>query len=52
MNAKKSSGPSRKSTRLVWIVVAVFALQIAAWAAWITFASKHRVAEVPLVKPG
>lgn len=34
--------------RLIWIVVAAFAVQIAVWAAWITFASKHRVAEVPL----
>jgi hypothetical protein len=28
--------------------VAVFAVQIAVWVGWITFASKHRVAEVPL----
>jgi hypothetical protein len=33
---------------LIWIVVAVFAVQIAVWVAWITFAAQHPVAEVPL----
>lgn len=47
---EKSPEPKEKSTRLVWIVIAVFAVQIAVWTAWITFASKHRVAEVPLVQ--
>jgi hypothetical protein len=37
-----------KNTRLIWIVVAVFALQIAVWVSWITFAAQHKVAEVPL----
>ena len=32
----------------MWIVLAVFAVQLAIWAAWITFAAKHKVAEVPL----
>ncbi len=36
----------------MWLVVAIFVVQIAVWAAWITFASKHRVAEVPLAAPG
>ena len=36
------------SGKLFWIVGAVFALQLAAWAAWITIASKNQVAEVPL----
>ena len=36
------------SGKWLWIVVAVFAVQIGVWAAWITFASKHKVAEVPL----
>jgi Na+/melibiose symporter-like transporter len=39
-----------KGRRLIWIVVAAFTVQIVVWAAWITFASKHRVAEVPLVQ--
>ena len=38
----------RKSSPLLWWVVGVFLVQIAVWTAWITFASKHRVAEVPL----
>jgi len=44
----KSAPPTSHGRRLIWIVVAVFTVQIAVWAAWITFASKHRVAEVPL----
>lgn len=41
------AGPPRRS-RLWWWVVAVCALQVGAWTAWLTIASKHRVAEVPL----
>ena len=40
----------RKSKLWLWVVVA-FAVQIAVWTALITFASNHRVAEVPLVMP-
>lgn len=31
----------------LWVVLA-FAVQIGVWAAWITLASKNKVAEVPL----
>jgi hypothetical protein len=38
----------RGRSRLWLIFVAVFALQLAAWIAWIIVASRHPVAEVPL----
>lgn len=43
--------PARKSRLWLWIVVA-FVVQIAAWTAWFTIASRHRVAEVPLATEG
>lgn len=36
------------SSRLWWWVGAAFAVQIAVWAAWLVFASHHRVEEVPV----
>lgn len=39
----------RKASRLLWWVVAAFVIQISVWAAWLIFASRHRVEEVPLV---
>jgi hypothetical protein len=36
-----------KSKLWLWFVAA-FAFQFAVWAAWLTFASHHKVAEVPL----
>lgn len=48
MRTQKINPNGSKGGRIVWIIVAVFAVQIAVWTAWITFASKHRVAEVPL----
>lgn len=36
-----------KSRLWLWFVGA-FVLQLAAWAAWFSIASKHKVAEVPL----
>jgi len=42
------STPDPRNSRLIWVVVAIFAVQIAVWAAWITFAAKHKVVEVPL----
>jgi hypothetical protein len=37
----------------IWLCfVAVIVLQLAAWTAWFFIASKHKVAEVPLVKAG
>jgi hypothetical protein len=48
MSIKKTEFTSSTSSRLVWLVAVVFVLQIAVWTAWITFASKHYVAEVPL----
>jgi hypothetical protein len=41
------SGPRRRNP-LWWIVVGAFLVQLAAWAAWFTIASHHRVQEVPL----
>jgi hypothetical protein len=40
-----------KPSRLWLWFVAVIALQLAAWTAWIVIASKHKVAEVPLAGP-
>jgi hypothetical protein len=37
----------KKSRAWLWFVAA-FALQLGAWTAWFTIASKHKVAEVPL----
>jgi hypothetical protein len=48
MSTAKSTERAAKRIPLIWIVAAAFVVQIAVWAAWITFASKHRVAEVPL----
>jgi hypothetical protein len=48
MSTAKNTERVAKRMPLMGIVAGVFTLQIAVWAAWITFASKHRVAEVPL----
>jgi hypothetical protein len=48
VSTKTLSTPDPQNLRLIWIVVAVFAVQIAVWVAWITFAAKHKVTEVPL----
>jgi len=48
MNAAKNTERAAKRIPLMGIVVAAFIVQIAVWAAWITCAAKHRVAEVPL----
>lgn len=40
--------PARQASRLWWWVVAAFAVQIAAWTAWLIVASHHPVEEVPL----
>jgi hypothetical protein len=46
MSVENNTGKSR-----LWLwFVAVMALQAAVWAAWLTVASQHKVAEVPLVK--
>lgn len=39
--------PARPSRLWLWFVLA-FVVQLAVWTAWITLASKHPVAEVPL----
>lgn len=49
MSTDKSTKHAVSSRSLMWVVIVIFAVQIAVWTAWITFASKHRVAEVPLV---
>jgi hypothetical protein len=41
--------PARPSRLWLWFVAA-FLLQFAAWGVWLTIASRHKVAEVPLVK--
>ncbi len=41
-----------KKSRLWLWVVAAFALQCAAWAAWFIIAANNRVAEVPIMAPG
>ncbi|MEO6243855.1 MAG: hypothetical protein ABIQ12_00350 [Opitutaceae bacterium] len=41
------SDPEKKSRIWVWFLAGAL-LHVAVWAAWITVASKHRVAEVPL----
>jgi len=43
--------PPRRS-RLWLCVLAAFLVQAAVWATWLTLASKHRVAEVPLASSG
>ena len=49
MSANGEIAPPVRRSRLWWWFVAVCLLQLGAWAAWITIASKHKVAEVPLV---
>ena len=43
----KSKIENPKSKIWLWVVAACV-LQVAVWFAWITIASRHRVAEVPL----
>jgi hypothetical protein len=40
--------PAPPRSRLWLWIVAIVALQFAAWTAWLIIASNHRVAEVPL----
>jgi hypothetical protein len=42
---------STKGTKLWLWILAAFLLQLAAWGAWLTIASRHKVAEVPLATP-
>lgn len=43
-----STNPKNKPSRLwIWFAAACI-VQVAVWTGWIVFASKHRVAEVPL----
>ena len=48
MSTEKNTKTAVSRRSLMWVVVVIFAAQVAVWAAWITFASRHRVAEVPL----
>lgn len=43
---------STPRSRVWWLVVFAFAVQIAAWTVWMRIASHHRVAEVPLQTSG
>lgn len=40
--------PAAPRSRVWLIIVALFALQLAAWITWLVIASHHRVAEVPV----
>jgi hypothetical protein len=48
MSTAKNTERAANRIPLMWIVVAAFIVQIVVWTAWITFASQHRVADVPL----
>jgi hypothetical protein len=49
--ARSDSGPYRSNKSRLWLwCVAACLLQLGAWGAWITIASKHKVQEVPLVQ--
>jgi len=53
MNATAASPVVRPRPSRLWLwIVAAFVIQAAAWTAWFTIASKHRVAEVPLATGG
>jgi hypothetical protein len=47
MNARPEKSKAKPS-RLWWWFLAVFALQLSAWTAWMIVASHHPVEEVPL----
>jgi hypothetical protein len=48
--ARQAGTPAATRPSRLWLwFVAAFVLQAAAWTAWFTIASKHRVEEVPLV---
>lgn len=47
MSTPQPATATRRS-RLWLLIVAAFALQLAAWTAWIVIASRHPVKEVPL----
>ncbi len=40
-----------KGAKLWLWILAAFLLQLAAWGAWLSIASRHKVAEVPLAPP-
>jgi hypothetical protein len=48
MIAKASTARSSGLPVVVWIVAAIL-VHIAAWAGWLALASRHAVAEVPVV---
>ncbi len=57
MDASKAGNPpdrapARPPSRLWLWVVAVCALQVAAWTAWFIIAAQNRVQEVPLATKG
>lgn len=44
-----AAAPGRPKQSRLWLwIVAVCALQLAAWTAWFVIAAHHKVAEVPL----
>ncbi len=47
MSAPETPVPAKKSRLWLWFVAA-FAIQIAAWTAWLVIAAQHKVQEVPL----
>lgn len=48
MNAIEQAPKAAKSSRLWYWVGAAFALQLAAWTAWLIVASHHQIEEIPL----
>lgn len=46
--AAGNGAPARRPSRLWLWFVAAFALQLVAWAAWLTIASQNRVQEIPV----
>lgn len=50
--AEDTPAEARKGSRLWLWFVAAFLIQMAAWTAWLVFASQHKVAEVPLATAG
>lgn len=47
-NSSDATPVGSRRNPLGWIVFGAFLLQLAVWVGWLTLASKHKVAEVPL----
>jgi len=47
--AENKPTPNGQSRLWLWVVGA-FLLQLAAWSTWLVIASRHKVAEVPVIR--